>query len=93
MSAHQRITISLLPSDKDLISHLENVRQSQSISPYIRQLIRNDMEKEEVETDIDAVVAKVLEKLNANGSFVKVPNQEVKTEMSEEQKDIISFIF
>jgi len=93
MSAHQRFTISFLPTDHDIISHLENVRQSQSISPYIRQLIRNDMEKKEVKTDIDAVVEKVLEKLNGNGTFVKESNQQVKTDITDEQKDIISSIF
>jgi len=39
----ERITISLLTEDSDILEHLDTIKSERTISSYLRHLIRQDM--------------------------------------------------
>lgn len=90
-----RITISFLSEDRDIVEHLQSVReQGQSLSCYIRNLIRNDMNGTISNNSVDALAQAIAEKL---GSVQVVPHAEKPTNHSElvgiEEKMIIERLF
>jgi hypothetical protein len=95
MSKRTRYTISLLPSDIDIIEHLEKIKEHTTISMYIKNLIKSDLNGNFREKpDVNQIVEMVIERLMIDGKLqvnVSADNQEVS--ISEEQRDIISSLF
>jgi hypothetical protein len=95
MSKRTRYTISLLPSDIDIIEHLENVKEHTTISMYVRNLIKGDLNGSyRGNLDIDQVVVKVIQRIREDDEFY--PNITSKSEeiaFSDDQRDIISSLF
>lgn len=90
-----RITISFLAEDHDIIAHLQTIRdQGQSISGYIRNLIHNDMMNNPNNNSIDALAQAIADKL---GAVQIVTNAEKPTDHNEsvglEEKMIIDQLF
>lgn len=90
-----RITISFLAEDHDIIAHLQTIRnQGQSISRYIRNLIHNDMMNTPNNNSIDALAQAIADKL---GAVQIVNNAEKPTDHYEsvgfEEKMIIDQLF
>lgn len=72
-----RITISFLAEDHDIVEHLQSVRkQGQSISGYIRNLIHNDMTSTSNNNSIDVLAQAIADKL---GTVQVVTNAEKPT--------------
>lgn len=65
--SRKRITISFLSEDRDIIKHLQTIREQRqiNISCYIRELIRNDMNGSPSNNSVDALAQAIAEKLNA----------------------------
>ncbi|MBD8034588.1 hypothetical protein [Solibacillus merdavium] len=77
-----RITISFLAEDHDIVAHLQSIReQGQSISGYIRNLIHKDMRGIPNNISIDAVAQAIADKL---GAVQIVTNAEKPTVQSEQ---------
>lgn len=75
-----RITISFLTEDHDLMEHLQTVReQGQNLSCYIRNLIRNDMNRTIPNNSVDALAQAIADKLGA----VQIINTEKPTDNNE----------
>ena len=95
MTARKRYTISLLPSDIDIIEHLENVKEHTTFSMYVRNLIKSDMDGSNYRNpNIDQIVEKVIKRIKQDGKLqlnVHAENNEVS--ISDEQRDIISSLF
>jgi hypothetical protein len=95
MPQRTRYTISLLPSDLDIIEHLEKIKEHTTISLYIKNLIKSDLNGNFREKpDVNQIVEMVIERLMIDGKLqvnVSADNQEVS--ISEEQRDIISSLF
>jgi hypothetical protein len=95
MSKRTRYTISLLPSDINIIEHLEKVKEHTTISMYVRNLIKCDLNGSYRNSlDIDQVVERVFQRINEDGNLrlnAVIDNQEIS--ISEEQRDIISSLF
>ncbi|REB11154.1 hypothetical protein DVB69_01265 [Sporosarcina sp. BI001-red] len=62
MTKNEKITISFLPSDSDLISFIKTKKEFGNLSDYIRTLIRNDMQSEphSINRTNDDIIDKVL---------------------------------
>lgn len=52
----ERVTISFLPSDYELVTHLKAVRNTRNISNYLRDLIRKDMNGSWTGNDIEKII-------------------------------------
>lgn len=52
----ERVTISFLPSDYELVLHLKAVRNTRNISNYLRDLIRKDMNGNWTGNDIEKII-------------------------------------
>lgn len=75
-----RITISFLAEDHDIIEHLQAVREhGQNLSSYIRNLIRNDMNGAIPNNSIDSLAQAIADKLGA----VQIINTEKSTDHNE----------
>ncbi len=90
-----RITISFLAEDHDIIAHLQTIReQGQNLSCYIRNLIRNDMNKAIPNNSVDALAQAIADKL---GAVQVIANTEKPTDQNEsvdfEEKMIIDQLF
>lgn len=90
-----RITISFLAEDHDILEHLQSIRdQGQSMSGYIRNLIEKDMRGIPNNNSIDVLAQAIADKL---GSGQVVTNAKKPTDLSEsvgfEEKMIIDKLF
>lgn len=63
MKPYKRITISFLPSDSDLWEFIEQKKEKQNLSEYIRSLIRKDRDDFSDTKDMD--IEKVLQFLTS----------------------------
>ncbi|MFH5781511.1 hypothetical protein [Heyndrickxia oleronia] len=90
----ERITISFLAEDADIIEHLQQIKTERTISSYIRHLIRQDMLGNPPINDLEKIAEMIAKKLN-NGNLNISPIQETPTEMSVslEDKLIINNLF
>ncbi|WP_175638351.1 hypothetical protein [Metabacillus schmidteae] len=94
MTKRARYTISFLPTDTDLIQHLDKIKEHKTVSMYVRSLIKKDLYDEHITPDIDNVVEKVILKLKCNKDFSLSPqSNEDEIKISEEQKNIIATLF
>ncbi|MDF1510668.1 hypothetical protein PZE06_21265 [Robertmurraya sp. DFI.2.37] len=94
MTQRLRYTISFLPTDTDLIKHLDEIKEQTTVSMYVRNLIRKDLYDEHATPNIDDVVERVLLKLKSNNDIsLLLQSNELKVKISEEQKSIISTLF
>lgn len=96
MSKRIRYTISLLPSDTDIMDHLESVKKHTTISMYIRNLIKRDLNSSYHETkDIEKLVEMVIERIKESGELRQnVSSSKVKKQpITDEQRDIIMSLF
>jgi hypothetical protein len=88
-----RYTISLLPSDNDIIKHLENVKEHSTISMYIRNLIKSDLNGSyRGNPDINLIVEKVIQRIKEDGELQFSADHE-EISISDEQRGIISSLF
>lgn len=92
MTQRSRFTISFLPTDTDLINHLDEIKKHTTVSLYVRNLIRRDLYGEHITPNIDEVVEKVIQKLKCNNDIPLQPD-EPEAKISEEQKSIIATLF
>lgn len=91
----ERITISLLTEDSDIIEHLHAIKSDRSISSYIRHLIRQDMLGNPTINNLDQLADKIASKLT-NSNLPPSSSPQIKpTEMavSLEDKSIIDTLF
>lgn len=94
MTQRARYTISFLPTDADLINHLENIKEHTTVSMYVRSLIRKDLYDEHITPNIDDLVEKVILKLKCNNDILLSPqSNEPEIKISEEQKNIVASLF
>lgn len=90
----ERITISFLAEDADIIKHLQKIKTDRTISSYIRHLIRQDMNGNPPINTLDQLADKIASKL-ANSNLSLPSKQEKPTEItvSMEDKFIIDSLF
>ena len=90
----ERITISFLAEDADIIEHLQKIKTERTISSYIRHLIRQDMLANPPINDLDKLAEVIARKLS-NGTLQIPSRQEKPTEItvSLEDKLIIDNLF
>lgn len=89
----ERITISFLAEDEDIIEHLQKIKTERTISSYIRHLIRQDMLANPPINNLDKLAEMIASKLS-NGTINISPKQEKPTEsVSLEDKIIIETLF
>lgn len=90
----ERITISFLAEDADIIDYLQKIKTERTVSSYIRYLIRQDMLGNPPINDLEKIAEMIAKKLN-NGNLNISPIQETPTEMSVslEDKLIINNLF
>ena len=94
MTQRARYTISFLPTDTDLINHLENIKEHTTVSMYVRSLIRKDLYDEHITPNIDDLVEKVILKLKCNNDILLSPqSNKPEIKISEEQKGIVASLF
>jgi glucan phosphoethanolaminetransferase (alkaline phosphatase superfamily) len=94
MTYRARYTISFLPSDTDLINHLNEMKENTTVSMYVRGLIRRDFYGENTSLNTDDIVDKVIQKLknNKEHSFIDQASDS-QLKISEEQKSLITNLF
>lgn len=90
----ERITISFLAEDADIIEHLQQIKTERTISSYIRHLIRQDMLANPPINNLEKLAEVIASKLS-NGTLQISSKQEKPTEMtvSLEDKNIIESLF
>ncbi|MEK5233483.1 hypothetical protein MHB42_17400 [Lysinibacillus sp. FSL K6-0232] len=90
----ERITISFLAEDADIIEHLQMIKTERTISSYIRHLIRQDMLGTPHINNLDKLAETIVNKLS-NGTLQIPSIQEKPTEMSVslEDKSLINQLF
>lgn len=90
-----RYTISFLPSDSDLVNHLEKVKGHTTISMYVRSLIKKDLCGDyQSSSDIDQIVEKVIQTLKEDDRFqLSINSDQEELAISDEQKDVIMSLF
>lgn len=89
----ERITISFLAEDADIIEHLQQIKTERTISSYIRHLIRQDMLANPPINNVDKLAEIIASKLS-NGNLNISPIQETPTQtVSLEDKLIIDNLF
>lgn len=90
----ERITISFLAVDVDIIEHLQQIKAERTISSYIRHLIRQDILGNPPVNDLDQLADKIASKLNNSNTHLSL-KQEKPTEItvSVEDKSIIDRLF
>lgn len=77
----ERITISFLAEDADIIEHLQKIKTERTLSSYIRYLIRQDMNGNPPINTLDQLADKIASKL-ANSNLSLPSKQEKPTEMT-----------
>lgn len=90
----ERITISFLAEDADIIEHLQQIKTERTISSYIRHLIRQDMLANPPINNLEKLAEVIARKLS-NGTLQISSKQEKPSEMSVslEDKSIINSLF
>lgn len=90
----ERITISFLAEDADIIEHLQKIKTERTISSYIRHLIRQDMLANPPINNLEKLAEVIARKLN-NGIPQTSLKQEKPSEMSVslEDKSLINQLF
>ncbi|MEL3961895.1 hypothetical protein MKZ01_11500 [Lysinibacillus endophyticus] len=89
----ERITISFLAEDADIIEHLQQIKTERTISSYIRHLIRQDMLANPPINNLEKLAEVIASKLS-NGNLNISPIQETSTQtVSLEDKLIIDNLF
>lgn len=75
MNERNKITISFLPSDSDLWSHLQSIKETCNISQYIRNLIRQDMNNTPQFIDEDIIIERIVQALQNREIIVPENNK------------------
>ena len=91
----ERITISFLAEDADIIEHLQQIKTERNISSYIRHLIRQDMLGNPPANNLDQLADKIASKIcNEYLTFPSSPHiKPTEMEVSLEDKSIIDTLF
>lgn len=90
----ERITISLLTDDNDIIEYLHTIKPERTISSYLRQLIRQDMLGNPSTNNLDQLADKIAFKLiRDNVSLVSPKDEPTEITVSFEDKNIIDGLF
>lgn len=90
----ERITISFLSEDADIIEHLQQIKTERTISSYIRHLIRQDMLANPQINNLDKLAEMIASKLS--NDTLQIPSIEKKPTditVSLEDKLIIDNLF
>lgn len=91
----ERISISFLAEDRDIIEHLNNIKNERSVSSYIRQLIHQEMLGTPSIHNAEKLAELIASKLS-NSTLHISPKQEdkpTKITVSLEDKLIINNLF
>jgi hypothetical protein len=90
----ERITISFLAEDADIIEHLQQIKTERTISSYIRHLIRQDMLANPPINNLEKLAEVIASKLS-NETLQISSKQEKPSEMSVslEDKSLIHQLF
>ncbi|MBS4220067.1 hypothetical protein KHA96_17280 [Bacillus sp. FJAT-49711] len=92
--ANLRFTISLLPNDQDLIRFIEVKRRTQSLSAYVRELIRKDMSGNKEIPNLEEIYEYVEKRLQESGFAIKdVAEDQMKEIVDEVDKELILNLF
>lgn len=93
MKLYKKITISFLPSDSDLWEFIEQKKEKQNLSEYVRSLIRKDRDDFSYTKDVD--IEKVLQFLASQRlTTFEEKTTEVKNPMiTEEVRNAIDSLF
>lgn len=90
----ERITISFLAEDVDIVEHLHKIKTERNISSYIRHLIRQDMLGNPPANNLDQLADKIASKLaNSNVSLSLQKENPTEIAVSLEDKSIINSLF
>lgn len=90
----ERITISLLTEDNDIIEHLYTIKSERTISSYLRHLIRQDLIGNPSTNNLDQLADKIVHKLiKDNVTISSTPENYAKNTASLEDKSIIDGLF
>ncbi|MCA1025033.1 hypothetical protein LCM23_02945 [Cytobacillus kochii] len=88
-----RYTISILSKDSELIHYIENKRKSIGLSAYIRELIRKDMENQDI-SDLEQIYEYVAKRMKEDGLHIDdIGAQEATKSIDEQDKEIIMDLF
>ncbi len=88
-----RYTISIPPKDSELVQFIREKTQHVSMSAYIRELIRNDMENRENQ-ELEQIYLYVEKRLRESGFTLKATaNGEVTKIIDEMDKEVILDLF
>lgn len=93
MKTYHKITISFLPHDSDLWEFIEQKREKQNLSEYVRSLIRKDMEDLSYTRNMD--IEKVIHFLASQRltNFEEKPSEVANSTITEEVKNAIDSLF
>lgn len=89
----ERITISFLAEDADIIEHLQNIKTNRTISSYVRHLIRQDMLGNSPVNNLDQLADKIASKLANSKSLSFQKEKTTEIAVSLEDKSIINSLF
>lgn len=92
MADRYRFTVCLSTNDIDLINYLENKRKSLSVSVYVRELIRRDMEGQIQGSDLDKIYKFVLDRLRQEGHLNQLKDSK-KEDIDTIDKELIMNLF
>lgn len=89
-----KFTISLLPNDRELIRFIDKKKKTQSLSAYVWELIRKDMNKNQVIPDYEQIYEYVEKRLQENGITMKDSSKaNLKSSLDELDKELILDLF
>ncbi|MBL5769392.1 hypothetical protein B5V88_10455 [Heyndrickxia sporothermodurans] len=89
-----KFTISLLPSDQDLIRFIDEKKKTQSFSAYIRDLIREDMSRNQEISNLEQIYEYVEKRLHESGFAIKDATEgKMKEIVDEVDKELIMNLF
>lgn len=93
MKTYQKITISFLPHDSDLWGFIEQMKEKQNLSEYVRSLIRKDMQDLSYTTNMD--IEKVLRFLASKQltNFEEESSEVASSIITEDVKNAIDSLF
>ncbi|MFB5088361.1 hypothetical protein PGC35_14340 [Psychrobacillus sp. PGGUH221] len=83
----ERITISLLTEDSDILEHLHTIKSERTISSYLRHLIRQDMLGNPSTNNLDQL-AEILANILLKEPLMLSYQQEKPTEIVVDLEDI-----
>lgn len=90
----ERLTISLLTEDSDILEHLHTIKSERTISSYLRYLIRQDMLNNPPINNLDQLAEKIVRKLsNSELSFASTSEKTARIAESLEDMSIINTLF